>query len=140
MSLGVEVTDQELKALLEVGFLHRERGEVKQAREVFEGVLALRPDLGVAKVGLANVLQLGGDDAGAEAVLREAAEAQPDNAFVQQQLGELLHTLGRKEDALAALDKAIELDAGGPNAAAAQAIKDVVEADIQYTYRAPGVE
>ena len=94
MTLGVEVTEQELKALLEVGFLHRERGEADQARQVFEGVLALRPDLAVAKVGLANALQLAGDDAGAEKALREAAGSQPDNAFVQQQLGECLHTLG----------------------------------------------
>ncbi len=139
MSLGVEVTEQELKALLEVGFLYRERGEAQAAREVFEGVLALRPDLAIAKVGLANALQLMGDDEAAEAALREAAEAQPDNAFVRQQLGELLHTLGRKEEAIALLNEAIALEPDGPAGEAARATLEVVEADIQYTYRAPGV-
>ncbi|RME72065.1 MAG: hypothetical protein D6776_09400 [Planctomycetota bacterium] len=137
MALGLEVSEQELKALLEVGFLYRERGEAAEAREVFEGVLALRPDLAVAKVGLANALQLLGDDEAAERLLREAAAAQPDNAFVAQQLGELLHTVGKREEAAEWLRKAIELDAAGPYGQAAKAVLDLLEADVAYTYRAP---
>lgn len=138
MALDVAVSPEELRALLEMGFLLRERGELDKALEVFDGVLALRPDLEIAHIGLANVYQVQGNNAEAEKVFRSAVERFPQSAHAHAQLGEFFHTVGRKEDALAELEKAIQIDPSGPYGEAARAVKTLVEDGVEYSYGLPG--
>ena len=137
MALAVEISTEELRALLEVGYLYRERGEGAKAQQVFEGVLAVRPDVDVAHVGLGNALQIQGKDGEACDVLEAAAEQFKTSALVQFQLGEFYHTQNRSEEAKAALDEALRLDAHGPYGDAVRAVKQAIDEGIQYTYRSP---
>lgn len=137
MAVNVMVSAEEIRALLEAGFLFRERGEIDKSVEVFEGVLALRPELEVAHIGLANALQVKGDAAGAEKSFRKATSLYPQSALARMQLGEFLYTQGRRDDATAELDKAIELDASGPHGEAARAVKAVIAEGVEYSYQLP---
>jgi Tfp pilus assembly protein PilF len=136
MAVGVTISTEELRTLLETGFLLRERGELQKAREVFEAVVALRPDVEIGHIGLAQVLHCM-DDAGAEKAFRKAVEMNPGSAHARSQLGEYLHTRGKKADALKELNRAIELDPSGPFGESARAIKSLVDEGVEYTYALP---
>jgi len=137
MALDVAVSPEELKALLETGFLLRERGEFDKAEDVFAGVLALRADLEVAHIGLANIAHAKGEADRAEGIFRKATELFPSSALAFGQLGEFLHTQGKKDAALEALEKAISLDPQGPQGEAARAIKALVDEGVEYNYALP---
>lgn len=137
MALDVAVSPEEIKALLETGFLLRERGELDQAEEVFVGVIALRADLEIAHIGLANIAHAKGECERAEGIFRKVTTLFPNSALAFGQLGEFLHTQGKKDDAIAALDKAVSLDPQGPQGEAARAIKALVDEGVEYTYARP---
>lgn len=136
MTLNVEISAQEIRALLETGFLLWERTELDKAAEVFDGVLALRPQLEPALIGLANVRQAQGRAEEAKACFEEATKAHPASANAHALLGEFYHTQGQKDAALRELNKAIELDPSGPFGEAARAIKTLVDEGVAYTYSA----
>ncbi|MFC1705325.1 tetratricopeptide repeat protein [Planctomycetota bacterium] len=138
MALNVTISTDELHALLEAGFLLRERAEIDKAGDVFAGVIALRPDIEIAHLGLANILEIQGKDDEAGKILEELTKRSPSSAMAYMQLGEFYHTHEKKEEALKALDKAIELDAGGPFAESARAIKALVEEGVGYQYKMKG--
>lgn len=138
MAVDVAPSPEELRALLESGFLLRERGELEPSKEVFEGVIALRPDLEVAHLGLANALHALGDLDKAEATFKRVVAQFPHSAHALAQLGEFYHTAGRREEALEALDKAIAIDPSGPFGEEARSIKALVEDGVGYTYKRPG--
>ena len=61
MALDVQVTSEELRLLLESGYLSTERREYVKAKEIFEGVQALGRGADVAEVGLANLYLMQGN-------------------------------------------------------------------------------
>lgn len=60
---------------------------------------------------LGHLLQRDGDPA-AEAAFRRAAEMDPANAHIRHQLSEILHKMGRSEEAIAVAREATELEPG----------------------------
>jgi Tfp pilus assembly protein PilF len=137
MALNVKLSEEELKFLLESGYLYIDRREFAKAKEVFEGVAATGQATDVARMGLANVLTIQGDTKEAEKQLREALKANPKNAHVQAQLGELLYITGKKEDAVAALKQAEALDPTGPAAKYARAVMAAIDEGTVYSYQDP---
>ena len=75
-----------------------------------------------AAVGLANAHHALGELADAEQVLREAARRSPDSVVVLNNLAKTLSDLGRHQEALAAIDRAVA--AGGPFAGAVQKTRE----------------
>ena len=134
MALNVTISTQELHALLETGYLLWNRGDSGKAEEVFEGVLALRPDVEAAHSGLANAFWAQGKNDQATGALQAALEQFPRSAHLHAQLGELFHTLGQTDDAKASLQKAIEIDPQGPFGRSAQSILALVEEGVAYNY------
>ena len=134
MPLNVTISEQELRGLLESGFLLRERMEFDKALEVFEGAVALRPDVEVAQLGLANMYEVTGRHKDAQAVLETLVKKNPKSAVAQLQLGEFFHTHGKKDEAKKALDQAMALDPNGPTGDAARATLAVIDQGIDYSY------
>jgi Tfp pilus assembly protein PilF len=137
MALNVTISTQELHALLETGYLLWKRGEVEKAEMVFEGVLALRPDVEAVHAGLANAYWGQGKNDQATSALQAALEQFPQSAHLHAQIGELFHTLGQTDNAKASLQKAIEFDPQGPFGRSAQSILALVEEGVAYTYGKP---
>ena len=135
MPLDVQITVEETRLLLEAGYLATERQEYVKAKEIFEGVQALGRGADVAEVGLANLHLVQQQSKDAEKLLRQAIKTNPQNAYAHALLGELLHTLGKKEEALEVLGKAKALDQGA-TAGMAAAVEEAVKADVAYKYKA----
>jgi tetratricopeptide (TPR) repeat protein len=137
MPLNIKLSTEELKLLLEAGYVLIDRREFAKAKEVFEGVVAVGQAADVARMGLAQVLMIEGNAKEAEKQLKEAAKANPKSAHVHAQLGELYHTMGKKEEALAALKQAEGLDPNGSAGRYARSVREAVEQGIAYTYQDP---
>ena len=71
-------------------------------------------DLAITKPQITDTLgwidHLLGNDAAGERYVREALQEAPTHAEIQYHLAEIIASLGRREEAIAALDKAIELE------------------------------
>src|SRR5437879_5158138 len=109
MALDVQISTDELRLLLEAGYLATERREFAKAKEIFEGIQALGRGADVAETGLANLYLVQGNQKEAEKLLKQAVKSNPKNAYATALLGELLHTLGKKDEALATLKQAKSL-------------------------------
>lgn len=88
------------------------------ARSGFAALVGRWPENLGASIGLANSYYKLGELQQAETVLRRAAERHPDSAIVLNNLAQTLSDLGRADEALPLIDRAIAL--GGPFVAAAR--------------------
>lgn len=93
-------------------------GNARSARTAYEKTLERWPDNVNARIGLANVHHGLGDLAKAEAVLREAADRDPDSVVVLNNLAQTISDQGRHAEALPFVERAAA--AGGPFASAVQ--------------------
>ncbi len=137
MALDVQIAPEELRLLLESGYLATERREYGKAKEIFEGVAAIGRGVDVAEVGLANLYLMQQNSKDAEKLLRQAIKSNAQNAYAHALLGELLHTLGKKDEALEMLGKAKSLDRGAV-ASMASAVEEAVKSGVDYKYQVPG--
>ena len=118
----IDVPQEEVAFLLEAGQLLMELGRPKDAETVFVGVSALLPKSDVPLVLLGNLLFSQGKFQRALKFHQDALKARPDSALAQAHIGEALMFLKKIDDGLAALHKAIEMDADSPAAAFARAL------------------
>lgn len=121
-------SDQELRVVLEAGFLLRDVMRYEEAAAVFQGVAALRPDLELPTLALASVLIRQGELARAQALCEDVLTRHPDSLHARMQQGEILLYRGRREEGEAIL-RAVVADGGdSPHAVTAQALLDTVTA------------
>lgn len=88
------------------------RDELGAARDAFQSALSQQKDDVRAMLGLAEVAFLQQDIASAGTYIREALALEPDNPFVQNSYGRLLHVEGQYGEAATAIARAAELDPG----------------------------
>lgn len=82
------------------------------------------PDNLTARIGLANGHYALGDLQEAEAVLRQAADRQPDSVVVLNNLAQTISDQKRDDEALALIERAVAL--GGPFAAGARETRELI--------------
>ncbi|HUN69617.1 MAG TPA: PA2778 family cysteine peptidase [Burkholderiales bacterium] len=99
-------------------------GDPGAARSGYAALLGRWPENLGASIGLANSYYKLGDLRQAEAVLRRAAERHPDSTVVLNNLAQTLSDLGRDDEALRLIDRAIAL--GGPFADAARQTREAI--------------
>ena len=87
------------------GFL-ADRGDNTDAIEEYRAVLALRPEYIAARVALARLLVKSGDSENAIKELQRAAESNPRNAELFEQIGDIRAAVGRVVEAKAAYESA----------------------------------
>lgn len=92
-------SERQTARLLDLGNLACQKGMVKEAGIIIEGVLALRPDFPPALVGLAFTRVVVDDFDGARAILDKVLVANPEDSDALAMLG-LSHMLaGRRGEA-----------------------------------------
>lgn len=111
--------------------LHRDRGNIEQARRYFEIALDRDPSFVPATIGLAEIQRSQGNEQAAENLLREAAAKQTDSADIALALGLSLVRKRATEDAMEWLQKAARLGQANPRFAYvyAVALHDAGETD-----------
>lgn len=99
-------------------------GQARGARVAYSAFLERWPENVDARIGLANAHYALGELAQAEAVLREAARRDPGSVVVLNNLAQTLSDLGRHEEALPLIEKAMA--AGGPFAGAVRETRETI--------------
>ena len=123
----VKPSDEELRVILESGFVLREAGRLDDADAVFRGALELLPDSDVPRVALGTVeLQRGRFDRALEAC-DEALRRRPESLYARVHRAEALLFQRRREEAEAELRAVISADADSPHSRTARALLDAAD-------------
>lgn len=109
----IDVTRDDIVMMLEAGYIYLAMGKFSEAKQTFEGIIALAPNHEVPRVALANVLFAQKKYLPAIRSLREAIEINPQSAFAYSHLGEALLFYGKKEEALEALAESDRIEPTG---------------------------
>ena len=94
-----ELTNADLRILLETGFILREAARFEEAAAVFDGCAHLMPDSEVPLVGLGTVYLQKGEYESALSVCAEALDRNRSSAYARLHLGEALLLNGRQDEA-----------------------------------------
>jgi len=124
--LGVEASQEEIIFLMEAGFIYRDAGKYQEARDVFRGVMALRPDSEIPQVAIGTTLFVEGKLDEAITAYQAALEKQPESAYAYAHLGEALFMKKEFDTARENLSRAVELDPEGDYGRMAQSILEVL--------------
>ena len=127
MTWDIQTSPQELALLMEAGFVYRYARRFEQARETFQGVLALRPQNEIAEIALAGVSFDEGDYEGAIEHTMRAILINRRSALAYAQLGEIQIFQHKKHSARTSLRKAMELDPAGHDGSLARTLLIVLD-------------
>jgi Flp pilus assembly protein TadD len=123
----VKPSDEELRVILESGFVLREAGRLDDADAVFRGALELLPDSDVPRVALGTVEMQRGRFAEAQALCEEALAVRPESLYARVHRAEALLFQRRREEAEAELRAVISSDADSPHSRTARALLDAAD-------------
>ena len=112
---GMTETSASAPLELRLGAVEMLKSNYPAAREAFHAALAAAPDLDAAYVGLAQTYAREADDAAAIRVLEEARTKYHDHYLLEYYFGLLASRLGREQEAIAALEKASQLEPDSPD-------------------------
>src|SRR5215510_8737374 len=102
----IDIPTEDLRLMLEAGYLYLAMRRFKEAREVFEGVCALAPESDVPLVALGNVSFVETKFDEAIKTYKKAIEIMPKSAFAKAYLGEALFFNNQKADSEEVLKEA----------------------------------
>lgn len=109
----MDIKDAELSFLMECGYLCREAGRFDDARDIFTGVNALKPDSEIPTVAIGSVYFAEDRFEEAAECYRNALSQTPDSPFALVHLGEACLFMNREGEAAEHLRKAVEVDPKG---------------------------
>lgn len=123
----IRAADEELRVILEAGFVLREAGRFDEAESVFRGVAELLPEADVPRVALGTVyLQRGRFDE-ALAACEEALRLRPGSPYARVHHAEALLFQKRRAEAEAELQELIAADPDSPHSRTARALLDAAD-------------
>lgn len=123
----IHVPREDIITLLEAGYMYLAMKNFKNARQVFEGVCALVPKHDVPQVALANVYFAQHKFLESTRVLKNTIKDRPDSAFAHAYLGESQLFYGKKDEAVANLKKASELEPQGKSGDFARSLLQLID-------------
>ncbi len=109
-------------AHLNLGNLHIDRGELKEAEASFRTAIRLEPQVVQPYVNLADLHRAAGREDDCERMLRRAVSIAPGTALAHHALGLSLSRQQRLEEAIASFARATELDTSEPHFAYVHAV------------------
>jgi Flp pilus assembly protein TadD len=123
----VKPSDEELRVILESGFVLREAGRLDDADAVFRGALELLPDSDVPRVALGTVELQRGRFAEAQALCEEALALRPGSLYARVHRAESLLFQQRREEAEEELREIEASDPDSPHARTARALLEAAD-------------
>jgi tetratricopeptide (TPR) repeat protein len=123
----VRPSDEELRVILESGFVLREAGRLDDADAVFRGALELLPDSDVPRVALGTVELQRGRFAEAQALCEEALRVRPESLYARVHRAESLLFQKRREEAEEELREVTAAEPDSPHARTARALLEAAD-------------
>jgi tetratricopeptide (TPR) repeat protein len=123
----VKPSDEELRVILESGFVLREAGRLDDADAVFRGALELLPDSDVPRVALGTVELQRGRFAEAQALCEEALRVRPESLYARVHRAESLLFQRRREEAEEELREVMAAEPDSPHARTARALLEAAD-------------
>ncbi len=133
----IPVPSEDLRTLLEAGYLYLGMQRYKEAQEVFEGVAVLAPKSEVPWVALGNVFCVQGKFNEALKTYQKALDIEPKSAFAKAYMGEALFFRGEKEKAMTLLEEASGLDPKGKSGDFARSLLDLIRKGFTPNFQPP---
>ena len=121
----IQPGDEELRVLLEAGFVMRDAGRLDDAEAVFRGVAELAPGSEVPRVALGTVQLRRGQAAEAHASCEDGLRLRPGSHFARVHLAEALLCQGQLAEAEDELAAVIAADPDSPHSRTARALLDI---------------
>lgn len=123
----ISVDAEQLRVMLETGYILREAARFDEAEAVFRGVMELMPDSEVPRVGLGTVYLQRGDFAEAEAICGQAFKDYPNSDYARVHYGEALLFGQQREKAETELLEVIRKNPDSPHGRTAQSLLDAAD-------------
>ncbi len=123
----VAVSDEELRVLLETGYILREAAKFDDAEAVFRGVMEFLPDSEVPQVGLGTVFLQRGDFESAEEICRVAVETNPSSLYARVNYAESLLFGKKRDQAEEILTEIVSENSDSPHSQTAQALLEAAD-------------
>lgn len=123
----IQVPSEDLRVLMEAGYLYLGMQRFQEAKEVFEGVTVIAPKSEVPMVALGNVYCVQGKFDQAIKTYEKALEIESKSAFAKAYLGEALFFKGERDKANKTLEEASQLDPKGKSGEFARSLLDLIK-------------
>lgn len=123
----VRPSDEELRVILESGFVLREAGRLDDADTVFRGALELLPESDVPRVALGTVELQRGRFAEAQALCEEALRVRPESLYARVHRAESLLFQRRRDEAEDELREVMAAEPDSPHARTARALLEAAD-------------
>lgn len=123
----IPISSEELRVMLETGYILREAARFDEAEAVFRGVMEFLPESEIPQVGLGTVYLQRGDFQSAREICESALQVNPASAYARVHYAEALLFARRREQAEAELNEIIAADPDSPHSATARALLDAAE-------------
>lgn len=128
MTIGeISVSNEELRVMLETGYILREAGKFEQAEAIFRGVMEFLPDSEIPQVGLGTVYLQKGDFSTAEEICEKALEVNPESLYARVHYAEALLFGRQREKAETELRDIIANYSDSPHSQTAQALLEAAD-------------
>jgi len=119
--------DEQLRVILEVGFMLRDAGRLDEAEDVFSGMAGFLPEADLPLVALGTVKLQRGQFADAEALCEAALVRCPGSLYARVHQAEALLFQQRRDEAEAELRDIISRDPNSPHSRTALALLDAAD-------------
>jgi tetratricopeptide (TPR) repeat protein len=123
----VKPSDEELRIILEIGFLLREMSKFEEAATIFRGAAELVPESDVPLVGLGTVEFQQRNFAAAHEAYEKALQIKPHSLYARVHRAEAWLFENERERAEEELHEIIAADADSPHSRTAQALLDAAD-------------
>jgi Tfp pilus assembly protein PilF len=123
----ISVSNEELRVMLETGFILREAAKFEQAETVFRGVMEFLPDSDVPPVGLSTVYLQKGDFQSAEEICETVLETNPQSLYARVHRAEAMLFSRRREEAESELREIISENPDSPHSQTARALLEAAD-------------
>jgi len=119
--------DEELRVILESGFVLRDAGRLDDAEAVFAGMIELLPKSELPHVALGTIKLQRGNFGEAQAACEKGLSLKPGSLYARVHRAEALLFQGRRGEAEAELQEVIATDPQSPHSRTAQALLDAAD-------------
>lgn len=123
----ISVSGEELRVILETGYILREAARFDEAEAVFRGMMEFLPESDVPQVGLGTVFLQRGDFQTAQDICGNAVQTNPESLYARVHYAEALLFGQRREEAENELREIISTNPDSPHSQTAKALLEAAD-------------